>query len=62
MSNPFFDHPILNSPYVRPERHWEFDETGQPTQQTIEKRGPELAQLPAKQRYLLTARDPGMRV
>lgn len=33
MSNPFFDHPILNSPYDRPARHWELDETGQPTQQ-----------------------------
>jgi type III restriction enzyme len=25
MSNPFFDHPILNSPYEYPARHWEFD-------------------------------------
>jgi type III restriction enzyme len=32
MSNPFFDHPILNSPYERPPRHWELDEFGQPTQ------------------------------
>ncbi len=38
MSNPFFDHPILNSPYERPSRHWELDETGQPTQQVIETR------------------------
>lgn len=38
MSNPFFDHPILNSPYERPERHWELDEHGQPTQQIIENR------------------------
>ena len=36
MSNPFFDHPILNSPYEYPRRHWELDETGQPTQQTID--------------------------
>jgi type III restriction enzyme len=35
MSNPFFDHPILNSLYGYPLRHWELDETGQPTQQTI---------------------------
>lgn len=33
MSNPFFDHPILNSPYEYPARHWELDEDGQPTQQ-----------------------------
>ncbi len=35
MSNPFFDHPILNSPYERPSSHWELDESGQPTQQII---------------------------
>lgn len=38
MSNPFFDHPILNSPYARPARHWELDESGQPTQKVIEAR------------------------
>lgn len=38
MSNPFFDHPILNSPYDYPTRHWELDSTGQPTQQIIETR------------------------
>jgi len=32
MSNPFFDQPILNSPYARPTRHWELDGSGQPTQ------------------------------
>jgi type III restriction enzyme len=36
MSNPFFDHPILNSPYVCPRRHWELDKSGQPTQEVIE--------------------------
>src|SRR6202022_3452405 len=38
MSNPFFDHPILNSPYGYPRRHWERDEAGQPTQKIIESR------------------------
>jgi type III restriction enzyme len=38
MENPFFDHPILNSPYAYPSRHWELDEAGQPTQQVIEAR------------------------
>lgn len=38
MTNPFFEHPILNSPYVSPQRHWELDEHGQPTQQIIENR------------------------
>lgn len=37
-SNPFFDHPILNSPYDYPQRHWELDPTGQPTQRVIESR------------------------
>jgi type III restriction enzyme len=38
MSIPFFDHPILNSPYECPARHWELDDAGQPTQQIIENR------------------------
>ena len=38
MENPFFDHPILNSPYSYPSRHWELDAEGQPTQKTIESR------------------------
>ena len=37
-SNPFFDAPILNSPYARPSRHWELDAAGQPTQHIIENR------------------------
>ena len=36
MSNPFFDHPVLNSPYARPQRHWELDDDGQPTQKILE--------------------------
>jgi type III restriction enzyme len=38
MPNPFFEHPILNSPYKCPTRHWELDAQGQPTQQIIEHR------------------------
>src|SRR2546425_5631631 len=38
MANPFFDHPILNSPYDYPARHWELDEQGQPTQRVIDSR------------------------
>ena len=34
-SNPFFDQPILNSPYERPAKHWELDEAGQPTQRIL---------------------------
>ena len=36
----FFEQPVLNSPYERPNRHWELDETGQPTQQIVERRRP----------------------
>lgn len=38
-NNPYFDLPILNSPYEYPTRHWELDD-GQPTQRTIERRRP----------------------
>jgi type III restriction enzyme len=38
MTNPFFERPILNSPYEYPARHWELDASGQPTQQVIERR------------------------
>ena len=38
MNKSFFEQPILNSPYSKPERHWELDEAGQPTQQIIESR------------------------
>jgi len=34
----FFEKPILNSPYEYPNRHWELDKSGQPTQRTIESR------------------------
>src|ERR1051326_5629289 len=38
MSNQFFEQPILNSPYDYPNRHWELDAEGQPTQNIIEHR------------------------
>ncbi len=38
MRNPFFERPILNSPYEYPLQHWELDEAGQPTQRIIETR------------------------
>jgi type III restriction enzyme len=38
MSNQFFEHPILNSPYAYPLRHWELDASGQPTQQILARR------------------------
>src|SRR5690606_15938044 len=38
--NPFFEKPILNSPYAYPKRHWELDPDGQPTQKILEARRP----------------------
>ena len=38
MSNPLKDRPILNSPYIYPARHWELDDSGQPTQKIINHR------------------------
>jgi hypothetical protein len=38
MANPFFEHPILYSPYEYPTKHWELDSSGQPTQRIIENR------------------------
>ena len=40
MSDRFFSQPILNSPYDYPIRHWELDESGQPTNRVIESRRP----------------------
>ena len=41
MSNPFFERPIVNSPYEYPRQHWELDESGQPTGNLLERRGDE---------------------
>jgi type III restriction enzyme len=38
LENAFFNAPILNSPYDYPARHWELNESGQPTQRIIENR------------------------
>ena len=38
MSERFFEDPILNSPYEQPNRHWELDKDGIPTQQVVEMR------------------------
>ena len=40
MSDQFFAHPIINSPYAVPARHWELDADGQPTQKVVERRRP----------------------
>ena len=38
MSEHFFEMPILNSPYAAPDRHWELDEGGQPTDRIVASR------------------------
>ena len=38
MNTEFFERPILNSPYEYPGRHWELDESGQPTSRIIDRR------------------------
>ena len=38
MNGQFFERPILNNPYEYPRRHWELDETGQPTERLVENR------------------------
>ena len=38
MDDRFFKEPILNSPYAYPGRHWDLDESGQPTGQIVEGR------------------------
>ena len=38
MNTQFFERPILNSPYEYPGRHWDLDESGQPTGRIIDRR------------------------
>jgi type III restriction enzyme len=38
VSESFFEHPILNSPYEYPNRHWELDESGQPIKEVNRRR------------------------
>ncbi len=59
MSNPFFDHPILNSPYEYPLRHWELDSSGQPTQRVLEKRrrAEFITPIPKPKKWKITAQQ-----
>ncbi len=38
MTDPFFERPILNSPYEYPAQHWELDGDGQPTNRILDTR------------------------
>ena len=61
MDSRFFEQPILNSPYAYPERHWELDEQGQPTQQIIERRRPAefITPVPKPRKRKGAAQQPG---
>jgi len=58
----FFERPILNSPYERPLRHWELDETGQPTQRIIESRRSAdfVTPIPKPKKHKKSAQQQGM--
>ncbi len=53
MSNPFFDTPILNSPYAEPDKHWELGADGQPTQNQVNSRrlASFVTPIPTPQKY-----------
>ncbi|MBK8467571.1 MAG: DEAD/DEAH box helicase family protein [Chloracidobacterium sp.] len=61
MSNQFFEHPILNSPYEIPSRHWGLDAEGQPTQQVLEhrRRADFITPIPKAKKQKKTAQQPG---
>jgi type III restriction enzyme len=56
----FFERPILNSPYASPDRHWELDDDGQPTNQILPKRRDSklLTPVPKPQKRRRTANQP----
>jgi len=66
----FFKRPILNSPYDYPSRHWELDESGQPTQRVVDQRRraqfvtavpkPKKSKAGAKQRELALGEADGL--
>jgi type III restriction enzyme len=57
----FFERPIVNSPYAYPDRHWELDDDGQPTNQTLSKRRDSklLTPVPKPQKRRHAANQPG---
>src|SRR5215469_3535158 len=57
----FFERPILNSPYAYPDRHWELDDDGQPTNQILPKRRESklLTPVPKPQKRRRNLNQPG---
>ena len=59
----FFKKPVLNSPYEHPTRHWELDETGQPTHRILDgRRGAEfVTPIPKPKKQKKKKTDPSQR-
>ena len=57
----FFERPILNSPYAYPDRHWELDDDGQPTNKILPKRrdSKPLTPVPKPQKRRRSTNQPG---
>jgi type III restriction enzyme len=57
----FFERPILKSPYAYPDRHWELDDDGQPTNQILPERRDSklLTPVPKSQKCRRNANQPG---
>jgi type III restriction enzyme len=57
----FFERPILNSPYACPDRHWELDDDGQPTNQILPQRRESklLTPVPKPQKRRRAPNQPG---
>ena len=62
MDEGFFERPILNSPYAYPDRHWELDDDGQPTNQILPKRRESklLTPVPKPQKRRRNANQPSL--
>jgi type III restriction enzyme len=56
----FFERPIFNPPYAYPDRHWEMDGDGQPTNQILPKRRDSklLTPVPKLQKRRRTTNQP----
>ncbi len=60
MDDQFFSHPILNSPYKYPSKHWELDKDGQPTQNILDRRRPAEFITPIPKPRRRRAEEPGI--
>lgn len=61
MAESFFERSILNSPYAYPDRHWQSDDDGQPTNNIFSRRRDSkfLTPVPKPQKRRRSADRPG---